>query len=172
MARAYPRSHLIGCSTAGEILGDRVTDGSVTIAVVRFEARRAARGQRARPTGRRLPGGGRGAGAEAAGTGLRGVLVLAGGRSWDASLCAAFMRRILPSVPVTCGLAGERAGQGWVLAGEREPRSDGICAVGFYGERVLLGFGRKGGRPAEVPRINGANRSAITWSGARAAPPG
>jgi hypothetical protein len=34
---AFPRSVVIGCSTAGEILGDRLGDHGITAAVVRFE---------------------------------------------------------------------------------------------------------------------------------------
>src|SRR5438105_3405379 len=34
---AFPRAKLLGCSTAGEILGTRIHDASVVIAVARFE---------------------------------------------------------------------------------------------------------------------------------------
>src|SRR5207253_5933787 len=34
---AYGRSHVIGCSTAGEIFGTALTDHSLSVAVVRFE---------------------------------------------------------------------------------------------------------------------------------------
>jgi hypothetical protein len=34
--RALPRSHVLGCSTAGEILGRLVSDGSLIVSVVRF----------------------------------------------------------------------------------------------------------------------------------------
>jgi hypothetical protein len=33
----FPRSQLLGCSTAGEIMGDRVGDDSIVVAVARFE---------------------------------------------------------------------------------------------------------------------------------------
>src|SRR5688500_17926323 len=32
-----PLSHMIGCSTAGEILGSEVRDGSLSLAIARFE---------------------------------------------------------------------------------------------------------------------------------------
>ena len=38
LARAYPNSHLLGCSTAGEIHGACLTDSSVSVAVLRFAA--------------------------------------------------------------------------------------------------------------------------------------
>src|SRR5438128_2482137 len=34
---AYSRSHVIGCSTAGEIFGTALTDHSLSVAVMRFE---------------------------------------------------------------------------------------------------------------------------------------
>src|SRR6185369_8841847 len=36
LARAFPRSAVIGCSTAGEIDHTRIRDDSITVAVVRF----------------------------------------------------------------------------------------------------------------------------------------
>ena len=34
---AYPNAKLIGCSTAGEISGDSITDHSISVAVVKFD---------------------------------------------------------------------------------------------------------------------------------------
>src|SRR3981081_2038057 len=36
LTAAYGRSHVIGCSTAGEIFGTALTDHSLSVAVVRF----------------------------------------------------------------------------------------------------------------------------------------
>lgn len=38
--RRFPRSHIIGCSTAGEILGTEIHDGRVAVAVARFDETR------------------------------------------------------------------------------------------------------------------------------------
>ena len=37
LAEAFPQSLLVGCSTSGEIAGSEVNDGSISVAVVRFE---------------------------------------------------------------------------------------------------------------------------------------
>src|SRR5229473_5491985 len=37
LSAAYSRSHVIGCSTAGEIFGTALTDHSLSVAVARFE---------------------------------------------------------------------------------------------------------------------------------------
>src|SRR5262245_24471645 len=36
LARAYPSSCIVGCSTSGEIFGTRIEDGSLSVAVLRF----------------------------------------------------------------------------------------------------------------------------------------
>ncbi|HSO00701.1 MAG TPA: FIST N-terminal domain-containing protein, partial [Candidatus Nanopelagicales bacterium] len=37
LRRAYPRAQLIGCSSAGEIIGTTVRDNSLSVAVARFD---------------------------------------------------------------------------------------------------------------------------------------
>ena len=37
LKRAYPRSHVVGCSSAGEIVGTTVRDHALSVAVARFE---------------------------------------------------------------------------------------------------------------------------------------
>jgi hypothetical protein len=37
LRQAYPRAHLVGCSTAGEIHGPAIHDRSLSVAVARFE---------------------------------------------------------------------------------------------------------------------------------------
>jgi hypothetical protein len=36
--RAYPRAHLLGCSTAGEICGTRVVDDSLVATALKFDS--------------------------------------------------------------------------------------------------------------------------------------
>src|SRR5579859_6469826 len=37
LVQAFPLSHIVGCSTAGEILGPTVSDHSLAVMVVQFE---------------------------------------------------------------------------------------------------------------------------------------
>ena len=37
IARAYPRSHVVGCSTAGEIFGTALFDASLSVGIMRFD---------------------------------------------------------------------------------------------------------------------------------------
>jgi hypothetical protein len=144
---AYPRAVVVGCSTAGEIVGTRLTDHSLSIAVARFdrtdlalataEVRRPEESYDAACSIAR----------QLTQPGLRGVLVLSDGLNINGSELARGFRTALPAdVIVTGGLAGDgsRFGRTWVLSrgrtGERL-----IVAVGFYGDHVRIGHGSQGG---------------------------
>src|SRR5512138_2896087 len=45
LVAAYPRSAVIGCSTAGEIDQTRIRDESITVAIARFERSKVRRAQ-------------------------------------------------------------------------------------------------------------------------------
>ncbi|MCI5057747.1 MAG: hypothetical protein MRY83_16650, partial [Flavobacteriales bacterium] len=40
LSKQYPKSKMIGCSTAGEISGTRITDNSISVAVAQFDKTR------------------------------------------------------------------------------------------------------------------------------------
>lgn len=147
LAAAYPRAHLIGCSTAGEILGDVVHDHSLVVAVCRFEATTlrstsvpiaaASQSCHAGETiGRRLSA-----------PDLRGVLVISDGISVNGSDLVRGLNATLPEgAVVTGGLAGDgyRFQETWVVKGAERERGH-ACAVGLYGEHLSIGYGSKGG---------------------------
>ena len=148
LARAYPRSLIVGCSSAGEIHGTAVRDHSLAVSVTRFdktELQLAALEVQAAAdsfsTGSQL------AGKLAARPGLRGVLVLSEGLSVNGSELIRGLNSVLPdSVVVTGGLSGDGANfkRTWVAVGAKL-RSNLVAAVGFYGDHVVIGHGSKGG---------------------------
>jgi hypothetical protein len=147
IAAAHSRSVVVGCSTAGEIVGTRLTDHSLSIAIVCFdrtdlalataqvrqsedsyEAAISIARQLARPD-------------------LRGILVLSDGLNINGSeLARGFRAALPPDVAVTGGLAGDgsRFARTWVLSGGR-PGERIVVAVGFYGDHVRIGHGSHGG---------------------------
>lgn len=147
LAEAFPTSHLVGCSTAGEIAGATVLDHSLSVGVVRFEHTRlktvyaeVAEAGDSYTAGaaiaRQLPA-----------ADLRGVLILSEGLGVNGSELARGLNDVLPStVTVTGGLAGDgdRFERTWVLK-EGSPHSDVVSAVGIYGDRIQIGHGSKGG---------------------------
>jgi hypothetical protein len=147
LASAYPRAHLLGCSTAGEILGQAIFDDSLVVAVCRFDStplRSTSQGIEA--TAESFSVGVR-IGQRLAAPDLRGVFVLSDGTTVNGSELCRGLNSVLPAeVLVTGGLAGDgdRFCKTWVLE-NRKPTSGVVSAIGLYGERVVLGHGSKGG---------------------------
>ena len=146
LKQAYPRSKLIGCSAAGEIAGACVNDASLSVAVVRFEHSRIAvvstdiTEADSRAAGERLA-------RELDPDGLRGVFVLSEGLNVNGSELVRGLNSVLPPhVVVTGGLAGdgERFQGTWVIR-DREKRMGAVVAAGFYGERLRIRHGSRGG---------------------------
>jgi hypothetical protein len=148
LAAAFPQSHLIGCSTSGHILGDRVADDGLVAAVARFERSDLATAVATVATpadsaaaGRQL------AAALSARPGLRAVFVCSDGLAVNGSeLAHAIGDGVGPSVLVTGGLAGDgdRFRRTWVAHGATVGRGT-VAAVGLYGEHLRVGHGSAGG---------------------------
>lgn len=143
LARSYPRSVLLGCSTAGEIAGSQVHDASLSVAVARFDHTRLRTAQ----TQVADPAHSNQAGAALArsllGEGLKAVFVLSDGLGVNGSMLVEGMRSALPAdVSISGGLAGDGTAfkSTWVFDG-RSPAVGRVCAVGFYGDRIQVGHG-------------------------------
>lgn len=150
---AFPRAHFLGCSTAGEIHAGRVLDGALSVAVARFEHTELASA--------RLPVGGQGDSYEAGRalatqldrSDLRSVMILSDGLAVNGSELVRGVNAVLGAdVVVTGGLAGDGAAfrSTWVLDGAQPVRGV-VSAVGFYGSRLRVGHGCKGGLDAFGP---------------------
>ena len=145
--RAYRQSHLIGCSTAGEIFGTFVTDRSLSVAVVRFAHTDLATALAPVETAADSYAAGEAIARTLLRPDLRGVLVLSDGHYVNGSQLVRGLNAVLPdSVVVTGGLAGDgdRFERTWVLK-DGSPQSGLVSAVGFYGESIRIGHGSKGG---------------------------
>ena len=144
---AYGQSTLIGCSTSGEIDQTRVRDESVMVAVVRFGATRVkcaatklADASESFDAGARIAD-------ELNAADMRAVLVLSDGLHVNGSeLVRGINSRLSENIVVTGGLAGDgdRFGRTWVMANGKVD-TNGVVAVGLYGEHVTVGHGSKGG---------------------------
>ncbi len=144
---AYPRSHVIGCSTAGEIHGAVLSDDTLSVAIARFDASdlelsttRVASSGDSFAAGRELA-------LSLTDDDLRAIMVLSDGLCVNGSELVRGVNSVLPaSVVVTGGLAGDgsRFQRTWVL-GEDRPQTGLVSAVGLYGERLRVGHGSQGG---------------------------
>jgi hypothetical protein len=147
LLRAYPTAHLLGCSTAGEILGQSVVDDSLAVAVCRFDDTSLRSVAHAITLTSESFVVGSSIAQQLASPDLRGVFVLSDGTKVNGSeLCRGLNSVLSPQVLVTGGLAadGDRFVKTWVLD-QRKQASGVVSAVGFYGDRVVLGHGSKGG---------------------------
>lgn len=145
--RMYPRSHIMGCSTAGEILSTEILDDSIVVSVIRFERTELRSAYATVGRAEDSVGAGAALAKALAGPGLRAVFVLSDGTSVNGSHLVEGLNNGLPeNVVVTGGLAGDGTafGKTWVLEGGL-PRDGVVAAVGFYGEHLRIGHGSKGG---------------------------
>lgn len=147
LRRRFPRSHFLGCSTAGEIAGTKLLDDSLSVAVYRFERTRVK--VAAAPVRSRADSFSAGVaiGEKLADAALSGVFVLSDGLNVNGSeLIRGLNSKLTDSVVVTGGLAGDgdRFKRTWILK-DAVPTSGWVSAAGFYGKDIRIGHGSKGG---------------------------
>ena len=144
---ACPQSHVIGCSTAGEIHGSEISDGSLVVAAVKFgkTAVRTAVAVVRDPQDSHTAG--TAIASQLNRPSLRAILVLSDGLQVNGSeLVKGLNDSLGGAVVITGGLAGDGTHfkRTWVLK-DRTPQSGYVTAVGLYGDNVRIGHGSKGG---------------------------
>jgi hypothetical protein len=147
LAAAYPKSHIVGCSTSGEIFDTSLSDHTLSVAVAAFDGTALKSASAAVGSAADSYAAGEAIAHKLFDKDLRGVLVLSDGLKVNGSELIKGLNSVLPeSVIVTGGLAGDgdRFEATWVISNGRT-QSNMVTAVGFYGERVKIGHGSKGG---------------------------
>jgi hypothetical protein len=154
MRARFPKAHILGCSSGGQILNDDVTDDEIAGAALRFEhtkLRLASEGAPAADCSRAC---GKAIGHALAADDLAGIFVLSDGLHVNGSeLVAGMTEAVGGKVPVTGGLAGDGARfQETLVGADCEPKNHMVAAVGFYGNAVRIGHGSAGGWDEFGPR--------------------
>lgn len=148
-----PHACIAGCSTAGEICATAVNDGTVVVTAVDFAQAHVlmaietvSHPQDSRAVGQALT-------TELLGEDLRHILVLSDGLLVNGSELVQGLRSALPEgVNVTGGLAGDGADFAQTAVMANGPATSGqVVAIGFYGERLHVGYGSVGGWDAFGP---------------------
>lgn len=162
---AFPRSVIVGCSTAGHFTGDTLIDEPL-IVVAQFER------SQLRSVGVDLPSiqdsfdVGRTLGAELRDPDLRGVLVLSDGLSCNGTALVDGLLSELPDDTVIFGgLAADGDAFETTMVMDRTGVSSGrVVAVGFIGDRLVFGSATGGGweRFGLERTITGASDSVLT----------
>lgn len=150
---ACPRAILLGCTTAGEITGDGVNDGSCTLTAIQF-AHTATRCASTRLAGMddSLAAGER-LGRQLAAPDLKAVLLFGPGVQINGSaLVSGLGGRLGSALPITGGLAGDGGAFRQTFTLGPDGISDqGVVAVGLYGEHLHFSHGSFGGWEAFGP---------------------
>ena len=154
LVEAYPESHVIGCSTAGEIMGTTVRDNSLAVAVVQMDRGEVLCAWAPIEDASASEAAGETLGAGLDREDLVAVIVLSEGIDVNGTeLARGLATKLGDDVVITGGLAadGDRFGSTWILA-DGVQRSRGAAAIGIYGDSVEVGHGFKGGLGHLWPR--------------------
>jgi hypothetical protein len=146
LADAAPGAAIVGCSTAGEILGSEVRDGCAVAAVVEFDSA-SVRYATTTISSATSYDAGKQIAHELNAEDLKAVFVLSDGIDVNGSeLVRGTADHLQEGVVITGGLAGDgdRFERTWVISNGR-PAERAVGAVGFYGDRIRVGHGSKGG---------------------------
>jgi hypothetical protein len=152
LVRAFPKSSIVGCSSAGEIHGYTVTDRTLAVAIARFERTELAIASTAVATAADSALAGARLGARLAPAAPRLVLVLSDGLAVNGTDLVRGLAESLPAqTMIAGGLAadGDRFARTWVLV-DGVPRSGYVAAVALSGP-LALGAGSQGGFDAFGP---------------------
>jgi hypothetical protein len=144
---AYPAAQIVGCSTSGEICQEMVFDSNIVCTAVWFENSHIEVAEEHINTmedsfnvGERL--------AEMLDKDhLVHVMVLSEGLNINGSeLTKGLNNHLNDRIPVTGGLAGDQANFAETLiVNNRVGEKNLVLAIGFYGERLQVGYGSMGG---------------------------
>lgn len=145
--QAYPKAHLLGCSTAGEMFDTEVWDDSLVVTAIQFEHTKVV-GHRVHidevedsfHAGELL-------GQKLSPEGLVHAFVLSDGLQVNGSELVKGLGKHLPeTVTITGGLSGDGSNfEQTLVMWNAPPQSGDIVVIGLYGDRLSVGCGSRGG---------------------------
>lgn len=144
----YPHAQIVGCSTAGEILNEEVLDNSIVCSAISFSSSSVkvycesiGSMDESYQIGQSLS-------SKIDKTGLKHVMLLSEGLNINGSELIKGIYTGLEGAPVTVtgGLAADQSGfEETVVVCNAAGKSNLVLAIGFYGDKLLVGTGSKGG---------------------------
>ncbi len=144
---SYPNSIVIGCTSAGEIIDTRVYDESLVITAIVFEKtsinpylEKIDNPDKSFETGKELI-------KKVSTDNLKHVMIFSEGINLNGS---ELVRGIMEDIASDVGLSGGLAGDGnnfkeTFVIYKGEPITNGVIALGFYGNSIRIGHGSLGG---------------------------
>lgn len=143
----YPHAILLGCTTAGEICGTRVLDDSLVATAVQFEHTRLELASVKIEEAADSQDAGQALARKFDPDGLVHVLIISDGIKVNGTELVNGLKSGLPeTVAITGGLSGDNARfQRTLVCADSAPAEGQIAALGFYGDRIKVGYGSLGG---------------------------
>lgn len=149
----YPEATIVGCSTAGEICGTEVRDHSLVATAIQFEHTHVQLARARVDSTEQSRAAGEALASALHRPGLSHVLVLSDGLKVNGT---EFVHGLRANLPATVAVTGGLAGDGpdflrTVVCCNDVPTEGQLLAVGFYGDRLRVGYGSLGGWSAFGP---------------------
>jgi len=144
---AYPKAHLFGCSTAGEICSTQVTENSLVITAIKLESTQIKGAQVKISSSLDSLRAGEVLARSLEKDDLVHVIVLSDGINVNGSDLSRGLTNNLPEgVSITGGLAGDgERFQETLVFWDDIPSRDTISVLGLYGKSLKVGYGSLGG---------------------------
>ena len=147
LRNTYPAAQIVGCSTAGEIQGTSVLENSLVATCIQFDATRVKTAEAQVENSTQSIQAGATLARELMAPDLTHVFVLSDGLNVNGSALVEGLAENLPMrVAITGGLSGDGAQFKRTLVLHNGTAREGrIVAVGFYGNKLRVGYGSLGG---------------------------
>ena len=148
ITKTYPDAIVMGCSTAGQMMGEEVLDDESVVTLVQFEKTQLAYAEVAlNQFGGDSKKAGKALASEFKSDELKHIFVLSDGLNVNGTALAEGMMSALASdVAITGGLAADGADfTKTVVIANGEVKTEVVTAVGFYGDQLKVNYGSKGG---------------------------
>jgi hypothetical protein len=143
ISQAYPNSHIVGCSSSGEIFGTAITDHSLAVGVIQFQHTSLVTTTMPVQSIQASYSVGQALAQQLNQPSLCWVFILSDGLKVNGSELVRGLNAVLPnSVIVTGGLAGDgdQFKHTWVIK-DGSLQSGVVSATGFYGDRIKINHG-------------------------------
>lgn len=143
----FPEAEVVMCSTAGEIIGDTVTDDTIVATAIEFDYSSVKIFKTRMKDHENSSQAGSWLASHMHKTDLSFVLILSDGNVVNGSrLTDSFQKELNMSVPISGGLAGDGANFHKTVVGVNEKPEEGVIVViGFYGKNLRTRSGSDGG---------------------------
>ena len=150
----FPKAHILGCSTGGQIQNNEVLDNEIVALAITFDNTRLKLVRKPISASGDSHICGAAIGNSLAADDLAGIFILSDGLKVNGSaLVAGITSAVGSNIPVTGGLAGDGAAFIETLVGADDaPRQGRVAAIGFYGSSIRFGHGCAGGWDVFGPR--------------------